>query len=192
MRVVSVMEIDLDHVRNAGIRGMIFDLDDTLVHSMEEVAGEDVLDWLAEIREEFQVYIVSNNKSHLRVELAARHLDIPFLARAMKPSRRFFRVALREMALDPHEVAIVGDQLFTDVLGGNRLGAFTILVDPISLAERKWHRKIMRSVETIWLKRHAYHQRGEVAIHPTSLGPSTTHHPAGTEEPAHRHPSIGH
>lgn len=190
MRVVSVLEIDLDHVRAQGVKGFIFDLDDTLVHARDEVAGTDVLDWINAIRQEFQVYIVSNNKSHVRVDLAAKHMDIPFLARAMKPSRRFFRVALQHMGLAPHEIAIVGDQLFTDVLGGNRLGAFTILVDPISLLERKWHRKIMRSMESVWLKRHTYHQREAHTAHKSSLGPSTPHHESEGSTP--HHPSIGH
>lgn len=191
MRVASVLDIDLDHLREQGVKGFIFDLDDTLVHAMEELAGDDVLAWLASIRSEFKVYIVSNNGSHLRVDIAARHLDLPFLAQARKPSRRFFRRALEAMGLPPQEVAIVGDQLFTDVLGGNRLGAVTILVDPISALEKKWHRRLMRSVETRMLKRHAYHQPTVRTLHPSSLGASAPHHP-NTDEPPSHHPSIGH
>lgn len=192
MRVASVLDIDLHHMREAGVRGFIFDLDDTLVHAMEEVAGEDVLKWIADVRMEYRVFIVSNNFSHLRVDLAARHLDLPFLAQARKPSRRFFRKALEAMELEPHEVAIVGDQLFTDVLGGNRLGAFTILVDPISALEKKWHRRLMRSVETYMLKRHAYHTPMPRPHHPASLGSAAPLHEPGAEEPSSHRPSIGH
>jgi HAD superfamily phosphatase (TIGR01668 family) len=189
VRVASVLDIDLQHLHEMGVRGFIFDLDDTLVHALDEVAGEDVLKWIADIRVEFRVYIVSNNPSHGRVELAAKHLDLPFLAQARKPSRRFFRKALAEMEMEPHEVAIVGDQLFTDVLGGNRLGAVTILVDPISALEKKWHRRLMRSVETYMLKRHAYHEPRPRGHHPSSLGPSVPHH-GGEDHPPHR-PSTG-
>jgi predicted HAD superfamily phosphohydrolase YqeG len=59
---------------------------------------------------------------------------------------------MSEMGLPADQVAIVGDQLFTDVLGGNRMHAFTILVDPLS-EERKWHRKMMRHLETFMLTR---------------------------------------
>ena len=158
LRVTTVTEIHLDTLRSLGVKGMIFDLDDTLVHAMEPQAHPEILDWVQAIRKEFKIYIVSNNPRQDRVALAALHLDLPFHHAARKPSRRFFRAALEEMQLDPKEVAIVGDQLFTDVLGGNRLGAVTILVDPLS-SERKWHRKLMRSVERFLL------DRGRVTYH---------------------------
>jgi HAD superfamily phosphatase (TIGR01668 family) len=139
LRVASVPEIHLETL-----------LDDTLVHAIEPRAHPEMTAWIEAIRAEFKIYIVSNNPRRDRVELAALHLDLPFHHAAKKPSRQFFRRALTTMQLSPHEVAIVGDQLFTDVLGGNRLGAVTILVDPLS-PERKWHRKMMRSVERLML-----------------------------------------
>lgn len=158
LRVVAVKDIPLDALRQAGVRGMIFDLDDTLVHALEPHAHPEVLAWIQHVRDDFKIYIVSNNPRHDRVELASLHLDMPFHHRARKPSRRFFRQALDAMGLGPAEVAIVGDQLFTDVLGGNRLGAVTILVDPLS-RERKWYRKLMRVAERLTLAGHGsrYH-----------------------------------
>lgn len=152
LRVVHVSDIDLDILAGNGIEGMIFDLDDTLVHALEPQADAHVLEWMAALKARFRCYVVSNNFSPERVALAAEHLGLPYLARARKPSRKFFRKAMEEMGLPAAKVAIVGDQLFTDVLGGNRAGAFTILVDPLS-AERKWHRKVMRSLETYVLTR---------------------------------------
>lgn len=164
LRVVAVTDIHLDTLRELGVKGMIFDLDDTLVEAMEPRAHPEVVAWIAAIRQEFQIYIVSNNARHDRVELAALHLDMKFHARARKPSRKFFRAALAEMQLAPAQVAIVGDQLFTDVLGGNRLGAVTILVDPLGGAERKWYRKLMRQAEQVLLARGrvTYHAPGVV------------------------------
>jgi HAD superfamily phosphatase (TIGR01668 family) len=162
MRVVHVSEIDLDHLSAVGIQGIVFDLDDTLVHAMEPTADPAVRAWIAEVRERFAIYVVSNNFSERRVAVAAENLGLPYLARAGKPSRRFFRRALSDMNLTPGQVAIVGDQLLTDILGGNRLGAFTILVDPLS-QERRWHRRWMRSLETYLLRRRGgtpYHASG--------------------------------
>jgi hypothetical protein len=163
LRVVAVTDIHLDTLRERGVKGMIFDLDDTLVEAMAPQAHPEVLGWIQAIREEFQIYIVSNNSRHDRVALAALHLDMKFHHAARKPSRRYFRKALQEMQLAPHQVAIVGDQLFTDVLGGNRLGAVTILVDPLG-PERKWYRKMMRSAERFLLSRGrvTYHAPGVV------------------------------
>lgn len=152
LRVVHVSDIDLAALRARGVEGMIFDLDDTLVHAMEPTADPAMLAWIAELRTTMKCYVVSNNLKPERVRIAAEHLGLPYLARARKPSRRFFRQAMGEMGLPPEKVAIVGDQLFTDVLGGNRMHAFTILVDPLS-QERKWHRKVMRRLETYMLTR---------------------------------------
>ena len=174
LRVAAVPEIPLEWLRERGIRGLIFDLDDTLVHAGDPHARPEMFEWIAAIRDEFRIYIVSNNFSHRRVHTAAEHLALPFVHRARKPSRRFFRHALEEMGgLAPHEAAIVGDQLFTDVLGGNRLGAVTILVDPLS-SERKWHRKIMRGIErqVLAAQRTAYH----VPHHPSRDGQPVAHH----------------
>ena len=168
LRVVHVSDIDLDQLAANGIEGMIFDLDDTLVHALEPQADGHVLAWMVALKSRFRCYVVSNNFSPQRVAIAAEHLGLPYLARARKPSRRFFRKAIAEMDLPAAKVAIVGDQLFTDVLGGNRMGAFTILVDPLS-NERKWHRKMMRSLETYMLTRGGgtpYHTQATHKEHP--------------------------
>jgi HAD superfamily phosphatase (TIGR01668 family) len=146
MRVTHIKQIDITILQERGIKGIIFDLDDTLVKSFEPTADPDVSRWLAQIQREFAVFIVSNNASDLRVRLASEHLGVMGIAQAGKPSRRSFRKALQLMNLQVHEVAIVGDQLFTDILGGNRLGALTILVDPLS-TEVGWHRNLMRAFE---------------------------------------------
>lgn len=152
LRVAHVSDIDLAALRARGVEGMIFDLDDTLVHAMEPTADPAMLAWIVELKATMKCYVVSNNFKPERVRIAAEHLGLPYLARARKPSRRFFRQAMSEMGLPAEQVAIVGDQLFTDVLGGNRMHAFTILVDPLS-KERKWHRKMMRHLETYMLTR---------------------------------------
>lgn len=154
MRVPGVLAIDLDDLAARGIRGLVCDLDDTLVHARAAHAEPEIRAWITEASARFKVAIVSNNRSHERVRVAADHLELPFHARALKPSRRFLRKAMEDLGLTPAETAIVGDQLFTDVVGGNRLGAFTILVDPLG-PERRWHRKVMRAIEKRFVPPHA-------------------------------------
>ena len=76
-----------------------------------------------------------------------------FLSRhhPVKPRRRAFRKALEELKLSVSDVAVLGDQIFTDVLGGNRMGLYTILVTPISDKEFIWT-KLMRQFERLILK----------------------------------------
>jgi HAD superfamily phosphatase (TIGR01668 family) len=77
------------------------------------------------------LWLVSNNLSEARIGGIARSLNLPYYLGAAKPSRRKIRAALQEMNLPAYQVGMVGDRLFTDVLAGNRLGMFTILVEPI-------------------------------------------------------------
>lgn len=151
----SVADISPDYLKAHGIRGVILDLDETLVTAISHTAAERVRDWITTMRAEFQLYIVSNNNSGARVQRVAEDLDLPCLHQAFKPRRGGFRRALAAMGLQPHEVAIVGDQLFTDVLGGNRLGAHPILVTPLSPETRPW-RQAMRLVEGMFIHQYEH------------------------------------
>lgn len=116
-----------------GVRGLILDLDNTLVPWNTTRVSPAVHEWLAEARAAgLKLCIISNSAGDRRVEFVGRTLGIPFVSKAVKPSRRAFRSALARMGLEPSQVAVAGDQLFTDVLGGNRLGLFTILVTPVT------------------------------------------------------------
>ncbi|HEY9856565.1 MAG TPA: YqeG family HAD IIIA-type phosphatase [Stenomitos sp.] len=150
--VGSVAEIDADHLRANGIRGLILDLDETLVSALDHTPSPEVHAWIREMKQgAFEVYIVSNNFNAARVQQVADELEVPCACRAAKPRRRGFREALAVMGLRPQEVAIVGDQVFTDILGGNRLGAYTILATPIAPEFKPW-RKLMRVVEGIFMR----------------------------------------
>mgnify|MGYP005731526805 FL=1 len=88
--------------------------------------------WVEKIKSVASLWLVSNNISQDRIGRIGDSLDIPYIAGAGKPSRRKLKKAVDEMNLPVEKVAMVGDRLFTDILAGNRLGMFTILVDPIS------------------------------------------------------------
>jgi len=131
----SLFDIDFDKLTDLGIKGIIFDLDNTIIPWDSSEMCPDICAWLTEVLGKgFKVSIVSNNW-HSRVRKIANRLDVPFVARAYKPAKFGFRSALATMELGPEETAVVGDQLFTDVLGGNRLGLFTIWVKPLTRNE---------------------------------------------------------
>jgi hypothetical protein len=100
----------------------------------------------------FQVYIVSNALPR-RVRYFSEKLEVPGIHSARKPRRRGFREALKAMGLKRSEVAVVGDQVFTDVWGGNRMGLFTILVIPLNKKEFLLTR-LVRKIERWLLKKH--------------------------------------
>lgn len=140
----SVFDIDLEQLKAQGIRGIIFDLDNTIIPWDSCDMCPNTAGWLQGVIDQgFTVSIVSNNW-HKRVKEIAVRFGLPFVSRAYKPAKAGFRRALAAMNLEPHEAAIVGDQLFTDVLGGNRMGLYTIWVKPLTSQEfigTKIHRR---------------------------------------------------
>ena len=129
--VPSIYDIDLDALWAQGVRGLIVDLDNTLARRDQPLPDERLRRWLDQARGRgFKICILSNNLEH-RVQLFARACGVPAVHAATKPRRRAFQRALALIGLSPQEAAVIGDQLFTDVLGGNRLGMVTVLVVPL-------------------------------------------------------------
>ena len=129
-QVPTIYDIDLDALRARGIRGVILDLDNTIVPWGAREVGPLLPLWIAAARAAgLRLCIVSNNMGS-RVTSIANRLGLPVVTWALKPSRRDIRRALLVMGTTPEATALVGDQLFTDILGGNRLGLHTILVRP--------------------------------------------------------------
>lgn len=148
----NIYQIDAERLRSLGIKGIITDMDNTLVPWNDHCVYPRLRTLLSNLKEQgFQIFIVSNNSRNRGISLA-RELDIPAIWYAVKPRRRAFRRAMEQMELSPEQVAVVGDQIFTDVLGGNRLGLYTILVNPISEKEFFWS-QMMRKLERIIMRR---------------------------------------
>lgn len=140
-------DIDLAELKRRGITVIFSDLDSTLVSAKEPAAAPELAQWFDRLRNEgFRLVIISNNSEH-RVSEFAKPLSIPFFARAKKPGKGTFRRALQSIGAAPRQTAMIGDQLLTDVLGGNRAGLFTVLVDPISLLDESFFTKINRKME---------------------------------------------
>jgi len=131
------------------LRGLVLDVDDTLLPTWDADLSPEVRAWLLDIKGQMQIWLVSNNLNYRRIERIANDVELPFLMGAGKPSRRKIRQAVEAMNLPFAAVAMVGDRLFTDILAGNRLGMFTILVNPI-LVSRLDGRSWVRNLE-FWL-----------------------------------------
>ncbi len=146
--LASLTDLDLLQLRKEGKRGLIIDLDNTLVNWGETELTSEIKEWMKKARElDFAICIVSNG-SRRRVDIVAKDLDIPAIPLATKPRRRAFRKARELIGTSKAETVVIGDQLFTDVLGGKRLGLYTVLVSPSSKREFVTT-KIMRLLERI-------------------------------------------
>jgi uncharacterized protein len=152
--VESIYEIDFDELKRRGVKSIIVDLDNTLVESTRADATPRLVKWLDRVQEMgFHVMIVSNNHK-TRVSYFATPLHIPFIHRAKKPFTSSFRQAMQKLGTNHTQTAMIGDQLLTDILGGNRMGLYTILVVPLSNIEgfftrinRKLERFVFRWME---------------------------------------------
>jgi uncharacterized protein len=130
--VKSVLDIQPEHLKARGIKGIITDLDNTLVEWDRPEATPALIKWFEDVKKHnISVTIVSNN-NEARVKAFADPLDIPFIFQARKPMARAFHRALAQMGIKKEETVVIGDQLLTDVLGGNRSGFHTILVVPVA------------------------------------------------------------
>ena len=129
----SILGLTPELIAHHRLKGLILDVDETLVSFKQSQPVEDVRQWLQQIQSlSISVVLVSNNVSHQRISRIAEALGVEaFYIAAGKPSRRKLREAATLMQLPHHQIAMVGDRLFTDVLGGNRLGLFTVLVEPM-------------------------------------------------------------
>jgi len=149
--VSSLFEINVNDLYKAGIRGILFDLDNTIIPQNADVFSDEVCSWLKEIRSRnLKACIISNNNAK-RVSKLAGELDLPAICYAIKPRCKPFRKALELLGTYPEQTAVIGDQIFTDILGGNRLGMFTILVAPMNGKEFWATRLISRQLEKIVL-----------------------------------------
>ena len=154
----SIFEIDSEALKNQGIKGLIFDIDNTLVPYDEAYPASEIIAFFEKLKKEgFQICLASNNTED-RVVKFNENLKVFAIHKSGKPRRRGLYKAMELMNLRKEEVAMVGDQIFTDVLAGNRAGVLSILVVPVSEKD-EWITKIKRGIEKRVVKHYEKYNR---------------------------------
>lgn len=147
----DVTRIDRALLKANGIRGLILDVDNTLTLHDSQMLRDDVTAWIESMKAaDIPMVIVSNN-NHDRVKPFAENLGLDFVSMGLKPLTVGFTKAQKKLDLPVQQIAVVGDQIYTDILGGNLKGMFTILVHPM-LLEDGWSFKVRRQLETIHIR----------------------------------------
>lgn len=155
----------IDHVRAItpeflaarGLRGLLIDLDNTLIPygSYEEGGATEMIGWARDLQDAgIRLFLLSNATSK-RAAFWLEKLGFQGVGMAGKPNPRAYRKALSEIGLPAQQVGMVGDQLFTDVLGGNLSGMHTVLVRPL-VNNALPHTKIARRLERLVLRRYGH------------------------------------
>ena len=129
----DIFKITPQALRSRGITLLLADLDNTLIPYGKREPTEQVRAWEAALKAGgVDLFLLSNSRKPTRASHFAQSLGIPFLGHAGKPKTGGFRAAMERMGRTPGQTAMVGDQMFTDILGARRAGVLAIAVRPIA------------------------------------------------------------
>lgn len=126
----SIKDINYGKLKEIGIKCLIFDLDNTIALIDEHTIPDETKKLFTKLKKDFMVVIISNNVVK-RVKKYADHLECDFVANALKPLVKGYKKIKKKYNLKNNEMCMIGDQLVTDIYGGNRFGMVTVLVDPL-------------------------------------------------------------
>ncbi len=150
----SIKDISIELLRDNKIKGLILDVDNTLIDVDRKII-EGAEEWCKNLKENgIKICILSNTSHEDKVIYVAKKLEIPYIHFAKKPCKSGFYKAKKLIEIDKNEqIGVVGDQLFTDVIGANRVKMVSILVQPVDKRDF-WYTKIKRPVENLFIKRY--------------------------------------
>ena len=146
----KVEDINVEFLNKNKIKALLLDVDNTLVDHTKKMT-ESVIKWTKELKGQgVKLYILSNTNDKQKIEDIVKQIDIPYQYFAMKPLKKGFKKAQKELGEKSENIAIVGDQIFTDVIGGKRNNMYTILVEPIKEKDfwyTAWKRPIEKKIK---------------------------------------------
>lgn len=146
----KVEEITIEFLKKNNLKALILDIDNTLIDYNKNMS-EDVITWAKNLKGQgVKLYILSNTNNKEKVEKVAKTLDIPYRNLAKKPLKSGFMKVRKDLGEKSENIGVVGDQIFTDVIGGNRCKMFTILVDPIDKKDfwyTAWRRPLENKIK---------------------------------------------
>ena len=150
----NVKKIDIKLLKEFNIKGLLLDVDNTLI-DMDYNLLDGVIQWCEELKNhDIKICILSNTSNKKKVTNVANQLKIPYIYFAKKPFKSGFLKGKETLKINNNnEIAAVGDQIFTDVIGANRAGMISILVNPISKKDI-WITQIKRPIENLIIKRY--------------------------------------
>ena len=151
MYVKNIFEIDYKKLKDRDIKVLLFDFDNTIIEKGNNVIDKKTLKFLNSLKSDFIIYVVSNSLNKSKLNLVCSKLDLPYIGNARKPFKSGYK-KLKFKSIKNEQIAMIGDQLITDVWGANKMGYFSILIDPITNNEHIWT-KINRVFERIIQKK---------------------------------------
>lgn len=148
----KVTNISVNFLKHIGIKGIVIDVDNTLVAYEEPNAKYEVVEWINQIRSNNIKIIIFSNNTEVRVKPFAEKLGLPYIADGLKPLTKNLKRAIKIISCNPKDVIMIGDQIFTDILTANFMGIRSILVEPIQDGN-SFFLKVRRNIENLIRKK---------------------------------------
>lgn len=148
--VANVSKLDEEFYKSHNIEAAIFDIDNTLVAHTEPEPPRDVLEYFEFLKSIGIKYGIVSNNSVERVESFCQKLGVPYYGKALKPRKKYLKKVLKDLGVSPEKAVLVGDQIFTDIYGGNRMRMLSVMVTAVGEDEtgfvsfkRRFEKKIL-------------------------------------------------
>ena len=157
----NVFSIDYQKLYKKGFRGIIFDIDNTLVHHGDDSTPE-IDDLFRKIQSFGLKTLLLSNNDNERVERFTKNIDTLYICDADKPDPRNYLKAVKMLNIKKEEAVVIGDQIFTDILGANRSGLASILIGFIRQDNEKWigkRRYLEYMILGCWKHNRRYYRR---------------------------------
>ena len=150
----NVKDIKIELLRENNIKGLILDVDNTLI-DLDRKLLEGAEEWCKSLKKQgIRICILSNTSHEEKAKTVAKKLEIPYIHFAKKPFKKGFHRAQKLLEIENNkEIAVVGDQLFTDIIGANRVKMIPILVQPVNKKDL-WYTRIKRPIENIFIRKY--------------------------------------
>lgn len=161
----NVRKITIEFIKKNKLKALILDVDNTLIDYYKNLPQE-TIKWAKELQGQgVKLYILSNSRKKQKVENVAKSLgNIPYIMFAKKPLKTGFVNIQKELNINAENIGVVGDQIFTDIIGGNRCKMFTILVEPVDKKDifiTAWKRPIEEKIKNRYKRVKQKNNKGE-------------------------------
>ena len=155
IKLHGIIDITVELLKEYNIKALLLDVDNTMSTHHGTVLTDGLLEWIAKMQDAGIKLMVLSNSKRFRIEPFASRIGLPFISLGCKPLPTGYLRGVKALGEKRKNVAIVGDQIFTDILGGKIVGVKTILLTPIKL-EDGWSFKIRRKLEKKLYKKYGF------------------------------------
>lgn len=155
IKLHGITDITVELLNKNNIKALLLDVDNTMSTHHGTILTEGLMEWIALMQQSGIKLMVLSNSKRKRIEPFAARIGLPFISLGCKPLPTGYLRGVKALKEKRKDVAIVGDQIFTDILGGNAVGVKTILLTPIKL-EDGWSFKVRRKLEKKLYKKYGF------------------------------------